>query len=56
MVVTLSVESFGEEVVGELASLGKAVDAFADFEACARIVYLRMKSSGMLKSLTRKYS
>ena len=32
MVVAVFVEAFGEEVVGELARLGKAVDTFANFE------------------------
>ena len=32
MVVTLCVESFSEEVIGKLASLGEAVDTFSDFE------------------------
>ena len=32
MVVTLCVESFSEEVIGKLASLGEAVDALPYFE------------------------
>ena len=62
MVVAGFVEACGNEVLGELASLGKAVDNFANFEiypviACfvEEVLFLK-KSSIISERRTRTYS
>ena len=43
MVVPLGVEAYGEEVLGELTSLGQAVDNFEDFEVDPLFSSMRLK-------------
>ena len=63
LVVAGFVEACGEEVIGELASLGKAVNTFANFERDPEIagffrerLYYWINLSGISARRTRVYS
>ena len=47
MVVSLGVEAYGEEFVGELTSLGKAVDDFEDFKV--EPLFASMRAEGVFE-------